>query len=61
MADLIRQSLEQAAPRPQTPYYNEVSGGLQQTWHPPSAVDPDSTPRRAGELITAVLRGEQLL
>lgn len=61
MADLVRQSLEQAAPRPQTPYYNEVSGGLQQTWHPPSAVDPDTTPRRSGEFITAVLRGEQLL
>ena len=61
MADLIRQSLEQAAPRPQTPYYNEVSGGLQQTWHPPSSIDPDSTPRRAAELVTAVLRGEQLL
>jgi multiple sugar transport system substrate-binding protein len=61
MADLIRQSLEQAAPRPQTPYYNEVSGGLQQTWHPPSSVDPDRTPERAGELITAVLRGEKLL
>ena len=28
------------SPRPQTPYYNEVSTGLQQTWHPPSAVDP---------------------
>ena len=61
MADLIRASLEQAAPRPQTPYYNEVSGGLQQTWHPPSAVDPESTPREAGDFITAVLRGEQLL
>lgn len=61
MAGLIRQSLEQAAPRPQTPYYNEVSGGLQQTWHPPSSVDPDRTPERAGELITAVLRGEKLL
>ncbi len=61
MADLIRASLEQAAPRPQTPYYNEVSGGLQQTWHPPSAIDPESTPGRAGEFITAVLRGEQLL
>ncbi|NLE71465.1 MAG: extracellular solute-binding protein [Actinomycetales bacterium] len=61
MADLIRESLEQAAPRPQTPYYNEVSGGLQQTWHPPSSVDPDRTPRRAGDFITAVLRGEQLL
>ncbi len=61
MADLIRASLEQAAPRPQTPYYNEVSGGLQQTWHPPSSVDPDTTPGKAEDLITAVLRGEQLL
>ena len=61
MADLIRQSLEQAAPRPQTPFYNEVSGGLQQTWHPPSDIDPERTPGRAGEFITAVLRGEQLL
>lgn len=61
MADLIRQSLEQAAPRPQTPFYNEVSGGLQQTWHPPSDIDPERTPDRAGEFITAVLRGEQLL
>ena len=38
MADVIRESLELAVPRPQTPYYNEVSTGLQQTWHPPSAV-----------------------
>ncbi|WP_370524124.1 extracellular solute-binding protein [Cellulomonas sp. APG4] len=61
MADLIRASLEQAAPRPQTPYYNEVSAGLQETWHPPSAVDPQTTPARSAELITAVLRGERLL
>ena len=61
MADLIRASLEQAAPRPQTPYYNEVSGGLQDAFHPPSSVDPDSTPREAGDFITAVLRGERLL
>ncbi|MCL3862570.1 extracellular solute-binding protein [Actinotalea sp. K2] len=61
MADVIRQSLEQAAPRPQTPYYNEVSTGLQGTWHPPSAVDPDSTPAQSSEFITAVLRGERLL
>ncbi len=61
MADVIRQSLEQAAPRPQTPYYNEVSLGLQETWHPPASVDPDVTPREATEFITAVLRGERLL
>ncbi|TFV66826.1 UNVERIFIED_ORG: extracellular solute-binding protein [Bacillus sp. AZ43] len=60
-ADTIRQSLEQAAPRPQTPYYSEVSGGLQREYHPPSSVDPESTPEAAAELISAVLAGEQLL
>ncbi len=61
MADVIRQSLEQAAPRPQTPYYNEVSQGLQETWHAPRDVDPGSTPQQATDFIVAVLRGERLL
>ena len=61
MADVIRESLENAAPRPQTPYYNEVSIGLQETWHPPLEVDPETTPQESTEYITAVLRGEALL
>ncbi|MBB3086441.1 extracellular solute-binding protein [Geodermatophilus sabuli] len=61
MAPVIRQSLEQAAPRPQTVYYNEVSGGLQRTYHPASSIDPAQTPQEATDLIEAVLRGEQLL
>ena len=61
MAPVIRQSLEQAAPRPQTPYYSEVSGGIQREYHPPSSVDPQTTPERASDLITSVLRGDQLL
>jgi multiple sugar transport system substrate-binding protein len=61
MAPVIRESLEQAAPRPQTPYYSEVSGGIQREYHPPSAVDPQSTPQQAQDLISAVLRGDQLL
>lgn len=61
MADVIRESLENAAPRPQTPYYNEVSIGLQETWHPPAAVDPETTPTESTDYITAVLRGEALL
>ncbi|GAA4421936.1 ABC transporter substrate-binding protein [Georgenia halophila] len=60
MADTIRDSLEQAVPRPKTPRYNEVSLGLQETWHPPRAVNQD-TPAEAERLITAVLRGESLL
>jgi multiple sugar transport system substrate-binding protein len=61
MAPVIRQSLEQAAPRPQTAYYSEVSGGLQRDYHPPESVDPEHTPQQATDLITAVLRGDQLL
>lgn len=59
--DAIVQSLENAAPRPQTPYYNEVTGGVQRLFHPPSSVRPEQTPQEASELIQAVLRKEQLL
>lgn len=61
MADVIRESLQNAAPRPQTPFYNEVSSSLQRTWHPPGAVSPDSSPQDADELVTSVLQGEALL
>ncbi|WP_159619899.1 sugar ABC transporter substrate-binding protein [Arthrobacter zhaoguopingii] len=61
MADTIRESLEQSAPRPQTPFYNEVSTGIQQTWAPPSGVNPETTPENSTEFIISVLRGEQLL
>lgn len=61
MADAIRQSLQQAAPRPKTPFYNEVSASLQRTYHPPSSVVPEVTPEVAGELIQAVLQKEALL
>lgn len=61
MADTIKESLNLGAPRPQTPYYNEISIGLQRTWHPPTAVSPDSTPQTSTDFILAVLRGERLL
>jgi multiple sugar transport system substrate-binding protein len=61
MAPTILQSLDQAAPRPQTPYYSEVSGGLQRWYHPTSSVNPRTTPKKATDFITAVLRKEQLL
>jgi multiple sugar transport system substrate-binding protein len=61
MADTIRESLAAAAPRPLTPYYSEVTGGIQREYHPPSSVDPQVTPKKAAALINAVLRGDQLL
>ncbi len=61
MADLIEKSLEIAVPRPQTPFYNEVSTGIQETWHPVSAINPDRTPASSVKKIESVLRGESLL
>jgi len=61
MADVIRESLQNAAPRPQTPFYNEVSSSLQRTWHPPRSVSPDGSPQRADRLVTDVLQGRALL
>src|SRR3954463_2317366 len=60
MADTIRESLAAAAPRPLSPYYSEVTGGIQREYHPPASVS-DSTGQRADELISAVLSGDQLL
>lgn len=61
MAETIRESLQLSKPRPQTPYYNEVSTGIQQTWTPPADVNPETTPATSSEFILAVLKGEKLL
>jgi len=61
MAETIRDSLEQAVPRVQTPYYGDVSTALQRTFSPPEDVEPGSTPGRATDLIRDVLAGEALL
>ncbi len=61
MAPIIRDSLELAKPRPQTPYYSEVSGGIQRVYHPTASIDPQRTPQEATDLIQAVLRKERLL
>lgn len=60
MADLIRESLEQAVPRPQTQYYGDLSTAIQRVWSPPSSVT-ENTPAESAKLIMAVLRGEALL
>lgn len=61
MAETIRDSLELAVPRPKTPYYNDVSLGIQNTWHPIGAVEPETTPSESAGFIISVLRGESLL
>ena len=61
MADLIRQSLEAAAPRPQSQYYGDLSTALQKSFSPPNTVNPSSTPKKAANYILQVLKGDKLL
>jgi len=60
MAETIRESLQAAKPRPLSPYYSEITGGLQREYHPAAGVD-ETTGKKADDLISAVLRGDQLL
>lgn len=60
IAKTIRTSLEQAVPRPQTPYYGDISTGLQQKFSPPSSVTA-KTPAKTQKFLLDVLKGEALL
>jgi multiple sugar transport system substrate-binding protein len=61
MADVIRQSINDAGPRPVTPYYNDVSTSVQITWHPPQDVRAPQTPRETASFMSDVLQGRRLL
>jgi multiple sugar transport system substrate-binding protein len=61
MADLIRDSINDAGPRPITPYYNDVSTSVQITWHPATDVRSPETPDETEKFMTEVLHGERLL
>lgn len=60
MADLLRDSVDSAAPRPITPYYSDVTAAIQNTWHPPNTVN-EQTPERSAKLIVDVLHDRQLI
>jgi multiple sugar transport system substrate-binding protein len=40
-AELVKQSIDDAATRPLTPAYTDLSLAIQRTLHPPSKIDPD--------------------
>jgi len=61
MASLIRNSINNAAPRPITPYYSDVSTSVQSTWHPPISVNPSTTPLSTEKFIPEVLHDRRLL
>jgi multiple sugar transport system substrate-binding protein len=63
-ADLLTlwaESIDSGGPRPKSAFYSQISSAIQSRWHSPRSVNPDTTPRRSAEFLTAVLRGEALL
>lgn len=60
IAALIRDSLDNAVPRPQSQYYGDISTGLQMSFSPPSSVN-SKTPEQAQTFILDVLQGKALL
>jgi multiple sugar transport system substrate-binding protein len=61
MADLIRTSINDAGPRPITPYYNDVSSSVQIEWHPAQSVHAPKTPDSTATFMHDVLQGKRLL
>ncbi|VEG54246.1 extracellular solute-binding protein [Mycolicibacterium aurum] len=59
-ADLIRESIGDGGPRPPSPFYTDISGAIQQTWHPPASVNAE-TPERTDQFMADVLAGRRLL
>jgi multiple sugar transport system substrate-binding protein len=60
MADLMRESINDAGPRPVTPFYGDVSSAIQRDWHPPASVNDDSV-KSSAKLISDVLHDRRLL
>ena len=60
MADLMRESINDAGPRPVTPFYGDVSSAIQREWHPPASVNADSV-KASAKLIGDVLHDRRLL
>jgi multiple sugar transport system substrate-binding protein len=61
MYEAIREGLDDAALRPVSAFYGDVTGSVQQGYHPPDSLDPETTPQDTADFIEGVLRNEQML
>lgn len=63
-AELVKESIEAAGPRPTTPAYQDVSSALQRTLHPPDKIDAEDTGSIYDELkanLESAIKREGLL
>ena len=61
MWEAIKEGLTDAGPRPISPYYGDVTGSVQEGYHPPDTLSPEVTPPDTAALISGVLSNTQLL
>ena len=61
MWEQIEEGLTVAAPRPVSAYYGDVTGVIQQGYHPPGALSPRTTPQQTAQLMQGVLTNSELL
>ncbi len=57
-ADELRESIDNAGPRPVTPAYSDISLAIQKTYHPPDAVDPDTVVEQLRDRIEKAVDGK---
>jgi multiple sugar transport system substrate-binding protein len=57
-ADELRESIENAGPRPVTPAYSDISLTIQKTFHPPDSVDPEAVVETLRDRIEKAVEGK---
>ena len=57
-ADALRESIDNAGPRPVTPAYSDIALAIQKTFHPPDAVDPDTVVEQLRDRIDKAAEGK---
>jgi len=57
-ADLLRESIEEGAPRPVNPAYSDISLAIQQTYHPPENIQPDQVREQLEERMEKAAEGK---
>ena len=60
-ADLLRDSINEAAPRPVTPAYNDISRVIYTTIHPTRSIDPEGDAETLRDQVEKAVKSEGLL
>ncbi len=60
-ADVVRASLEDAAPRPVSPAYSDISLAIQRSLHPPDRIDPQADLADLEDMVNKALDSRGLL